>query len=104
MPPSKALVSFADVQEIMSRALQTPRGVRIKCPSMGQAMQLRQRAYSFRQRDRDDSKKMYAQDDPRYAASEYDILKVTVIEEAEQWYTVFEKFDPEKLKEIIEEL
>src|SRR5271165_2020949 len=104
MPQSNALSSYADVQALMSRAIGSSSGVRIRVGSKGEAVKLRQRAYKFRQSDREDSQKMYPSDDPHFNTSDYDCLSIMLREEAAGWFVYFEKFNPERLATMIEDL
>ena len=74
MPPSKSLISYADVQETLDRALASERGVSIKFSSHGQAIRFRHRAYSLRKILRDESAKVYAIGDFMYGRTAYDQL------------------------------
>lgn len=104
MPLPNNLVAYRDVQAIMSRALQAERGVKIKCANHGAAIGLRQRMYKFRMMERKDSTQIYAQDDPHYGKSDYDVLSVTLKEEG-YWYVVLEKFpDHAQIEALIEEI
>lgn len=79
MAKAKNVFSYADVREVFDRALAAEKGIRIKQASAGAAVSFRQRLYSFRKRDREESRKIYPPEHPHHNASAYDEL-VAVIE------------------------
>lgn len=105
MSLSNAVTSYQDVQEILSRAMASQKGIRVKVGTKGAAVQLRQRLYKFRLADRNDSKKMYAAEDFRHGKSDFDSLRVDLQQDPDEtWAVVIRKFDPESFERMIEEL
>lgn len=74
MPPSKSLISYADVQEALDRALASERGVIAKFMTRGAAVQFRHRCYSLRKILREKSAEVYQPGDPMYGRTPYDEL------------------------------
>ena len=75
---SKSPLSFDDVRSTLQRALDTPKGIRIKFPTAGAAITFRQRCNHFRQADRKANRGTYAPDHPLHSASAYDELVLTI--------------------------
>ena len=66
--------AFDDVMQLLDRALQSERGVRVPCPNRSSAVQLRSRANYYRKMTRIESKEIYPFDDKRHGVSPYDGL------------------------------
>jgi hypothetical protein len=77
---NKSILAFDDIRQVFDRALQTPRGLKIPCPSRGKAINLRSRFNYFRKIDRDESLKIYPTDHPMFGRSSYDKLALRVPE------------------------
>lgn len=77
MPASPSMGSYNDVRAALDRALESEHGVKVDAKSMGNAIHLRQRMYSFRTLDRKRSTEVYPPGDPRYNTSAYDCLTFT---------------------------
>lgn len=74
MSPSKSLLSYADVQEALDRALASERGISISFDSHGQAIRFRHRAYSLRKILREKSGEIYKPGEFAYGRTPYDAL------------------------------
>lgn len=66
--------AFEDVKEIFLRALETPKGIKVKCHTRAEAINLRSRLNYYRQMDRNENKKVYPPDHPQHGGSVYDKL------------------------------
>lgn len=71
---SRSPRAFTDAREILERALEAPKGVRIPCSSRSAATLLRSRLNYYRKIDRAQNKMVYDQDHPLYGQSMYDAL------------------------------
>lgn len=74
MPPSNSILSYEDVRRVLDRALQSPKGLSVKLPSKGSAINFRQRCNKLRLLDRDASRATFEPEDPRHGVSPYDAL------------------------------
>lgn len=81
---SNSTTNFDDVTEILDRALASPRGVRVPCPSHGHAVRMRQRMNICRRRDRENSRFINAKGDPMYGKSAWDKLEFTMNKKGEE--------------------
>lgn len=64
--------------EILDRALESPRGIRVKTSTYDEAISLRHRLYSHRTRDRRASRKLFEPNEPGFDASRWDGLMITL--------------------------
>lgn len=105
MPVSSSPLAHRDIRAAMDRALAGGRGVRIACSSLGEAYNLRQRFYTTRKHDRDQSRQIYEPDDPGYDRTPYDALIVyPATGEDDVIYCVIEVSSAERLNERIQDL
>lgn len=105
VPMSKSLLSYADIRGVMDQALASEKGVRVRCDSLGQAYNLRQRFYSYRLMDRKENAKIYQPGDPLYNTSAYD--KIIVLPEGDSagnYWLRLEVSTAERLEARVEEL
>ena len=77
---SNSIFSYKDIREMLDRALQSERGLRVKLKTKGAGNNLRQRASYFRQLDRRENKKVYPEGDPMHGRSAYDVLILKLVE------------------------
>lgn len=77
MTASQSLLAFADCRDLFDRALESDKGIRVKCASDGAAWHLRLRMHNFRRLDRKANCATYADDHPMYGKSVYDPIIVT---------------------------
>ena len=80
MPATKSLAAYGDCRDLLDRALEAPMGVRIKLDTAAAAVRLRWRLNYYRKRDREESKTIFAADDPRWGMSVYDGLSIALVE------------------------
>jgi hypothetical protein len=66
---SKSPLAYGDVKELLDKALDSPRGIKITLEKHGHAIQLRQRASKFRTMDRASSKTVYPEGHPMHGRS-----------------------------------
>lgn len=71
-------LSFSDVREVLDRALESPKGIRVPCETPGKAMHLRQRMNYYRAQDRKSMYEVFGADDARRGRSAFDTLIFTV--------------------------
>lgn len=90
--------SYAEAAEALNRALNSDKGIKIKCSDHGMAVLLRQRMNKYRLQDRRDNLVVYPEGHPLHGASAFDCLVLRVKDE----YVLVEKREPEHLE--IEEL
>ncbi len=74
MPFSNSIFSYADVRELLDRALTSERGMRVRVNKPGAVHNLRQRMNYFRKLDRRENTKIYAESEPLHGRSQYDSL------------------------------
>lgn len=72
MPPSLSPLSSEDIRETFNRALESEKGIRVRCKSSAEATNLRSRMNKWRKTDREASRLVYPEDDPRHGVSIYD--------------------------------
>lgn len=70
LPTSR--LAYEDVFKILDRALDTPRGIRMKMADEGAAKKMRSRIHYARKLDRDDNRQNFSHDHPMYGRSIYD--------------------------------
>lgn len=90
MSTSTSRLSYSDCFELMDRALEDPRGVRVKFPDEGGANYFRLRLHSARKIDRQDNCEIYPKDHPMYGQSPYDQLIARKRYEAPFWWLYIE--------------
>ena len=73
MPQATSPDSYADARALMDRALDSPRGLRIKVHA-NEAWRLRMNCYTVRARDRTLMAKIHPHDHPQHGRSAYDTL------------------------------
>lgn len=78
MPANNKPLALESLREALDRALSSPNGVRIRTPTRGKAVHLRQRLYKTRAIDRENSMKVYDPQDLRYGTSPYDALVIVL--------------------------
>lgn len=103
MVTSTSRLSFTDCYDILDRALESERGVRITCEDEGQARHLRTRLHSARQIHRRDNAETYPLGDPRHGSSEYDVLTVKLRANGKGVFLLVEKVSTGMQIEEIEE-
>lgn len=81
MPLPDNLNSYAEVREALDKALDSEKGVRIRCDNHGAAVHLRHKIYKFRTLDRRESMKLFSADDARYGNSAYDGLVALIADD-----------------------
>lgn len=80
MGDSKSPRANADVREILIRATESEKGVRIRLKTKAEAMLLQRRLNTERVRDRKQSEKMFTPDDPSYGTSDFDAYSFRIVE------------------------
>jgi hypothetical protein len=93
MSYNKSLLAFDDVKPAFDRALEHPKGLRIKCETHAKAIVLRGRFNYFRGADRKENTKIYPNDHPLWNRSIYDklILRVPKKGSEDENYVYLEK-------------
>lgn len=82
MSTSTSILAYADVRELLDRAIDSPNGIRVTLPDRlegkpgGTATYFIQRAYKFRTLDRRENAKIYPPGEPMHGKSVYDVLVV----------------------------
>lgn len=92
MGMSKQRGSYADCAKLLQDALNTSKGLKVRCEDKGAAVQLRTRLNVMRRMDRLDNKRTYPPEHPLYGNSAYDVLAI-LLEEVDGgwWYVRIEK-------------
>lgn len=90
-------LSYEDVRELMQRALDSPKGLRVTLSSPAEAINMRARMNKFRANNRKDNKKIYTPDHPMWGNSVFDAL-VTRIDRENPKVILVEKASLENLK------
>lgn len=75
---NKSPLAFDDAREILERALNSTKGIRIPCTSRGTAIVLRARLNYFRKLDRGENTKIYEASHPLWKKSVYDKLMLRI--------------------------
>lgn len=106
MPPPTSQLAHTDILAAMDRAISNGKGVRVFCgPSLGDAVNLRQRAYRAREIDRRENRKIYEPEDPLYGRSVYDrLLMIPRENDADGWFLYIEVSTSERLEDLTEDL
>ena len=81
MTTSTSRAAYGPFYEVLDRALDSPRGIRVKCATAGDAYQYRVKLHSARILDRNLNKTVRDTDDPKWGISDYDTLIVRVRKE-----------------------
>ena len=89
-------MNFDRIKENLSRALDSPKGIRVSFDTKSEATRFRHQCNSFRVKDRTDNAELYSPGDPLYGVSAYDELLLTVDENA----VVIRKVSEPKIEEI----
>lgn len=105
MTTSTSRIAYSDCFELMDKAMDDPRGVRINFPDLGDARNLRLRLHTARKIERQENALTYEEGEPLYGRSAYDILYVPIIKHNKGWWVylkkrVIENFQIEKLSEV----
>lgn len=69
---NRSPLAFDDVKEVLERALDSPKGIRVTFETTRAAVDFRRRANTYRKQERERSVKLYAPGDPLYGVSIYD--------------------------------
>ena len=75
---NRSSLSFEDIEQAFDKALESPKGLRIKCVSRSAAIALRSRFNYYRKLNRDENKKTYPTDHPLWGKSVYDALVLRI--------------------------
>lgn len=78
MPVTKSPLAFEDCRELMAKALETERGIRVPCDDMRSTHRLRARMFTLRRIDRDANRKIYPEESVLHENSEFDKLVITI--------------------------
>jgi hypothetical protein len=89
MPLPNNRGAFKPFYDVLDRALESSQGIRIECTTIGDAYQYRNRLNWARKLDQELNRESRKPGDPKYGASDYDQLIVTVkVEEEKCWVYV----------------
>ena len=103
MSTSTSKLAYDDCYTILDRALGSDSGIKVAQDSAGKASHLRSRLNYARQLDRKLSTETYAEGDPEYGVSQYDVLVIQApYKDRGKWWIQIKKRDVELLE--IEEL
>lgn len=75
---SKSPLAFKDIEQTFARALETPKGIKINCPSYGAAINLRSRFNYHRKMSRKQNAEIYPSGHYMHGHSLYDVLVLRV--------------------------
>lgn len=98
MPTSPSRLAYVDCFNIYDQALEANKGIRIRFPEFGDAMNFRLRLHAARAIDRKDNKEIYADDHKYHGRSIYDVIKATVKNIKGKFYVYLEKLDGNNLE------
>lgn len=76
MPYATSLTSFPDIREVLDRALDAAKGIRVSFTTPEEVKTFCGRCHSFRSLDRKANAKIYPEADPMHNRSAYDPLMV----------------------------
>lgn len=79
MPYSSSPLAYGDVKELLDKALDAERGIKMTFDKHGYAINMRQRASRFRAMDRESSKTIYPLGHPMHGRSPYDALAFRIV-------------------------
>lgn len=74
MPPASDIGAYADLLETWQRALESPKGIRIRTDTPEAAHALRMRLYHARRAQQRQHKRVYPTDHPMHGRSYYDSM------------------------------
>ena len=109
MSASTSRLAYRDAEEVFDAAIADGRGIRIPFSDKGDALHMRLRLHKFRQLDRDDNARTFDRGHPLYGRSNYDVIRVRVVDIDDVWYLYLEPINNagqltiERLSEIEEE-
>lgn len=105
MTLSNSRLSYDDCFEVMDRAIQDPKGVRVKCPTYEKAITFRVRLHKARALDRKRNGDLYEPDHPMSNVSIYDKLVVRIRRQGEVYWVYIEQNSIEGLEvELLSDL
>lgn len=78
MSLSNSRLSYLDCFDLLERATEAPRGIRVEVPSHARGTHLRMRIHQARQIDRFENSRTYPSDHPLHGRSPYDIFTCRV--------------------------
>lgn len=78
MPITKSPLAFEDCRELMAKALETERGLRVRCASVTLARRLRARMFTLRSMDRIANRDVYPEGSLLHDNSEFDKLVLSI--------------------------
>lgn len=77
MPPSNSRLAMADCFEVFDKALEAPKGIRVRFPDIGAAKNYQMKLMRARAQNREDNLGIYPQGHPLHGRSPYDRLQVS---------------------------
>src|SRR5437667_14766 len=84
MPLSTSPLAFSHVRSILERALDAPRGIKVKLSTHAEAVRLRQQLSRYRAWDRKQNCRVYPDpESPNHNASVYDMLELRIPKKGE---------------------
>lgn len=96
------LLAYGDCTELLSQAVEDPRGVRLRVEDYDKAMHERSRIHYCRTLHRRESTLIYEPGDPMYGKSQYDIITIRIKNINGEFYLYLERND--KIKGAVEKL
>ena len=90
MTVTDARLAYRDCYEVMQKALDDPKGARIEFPSKGEAINYRLRLNKARALDRRLNREAYPLDHHMSGQSEFDVLRMKVIQAEETFFVYLE--------------
>ena len=104
--PTSSL-AYTDCYEVFEKALDDPKGIRIKCATHNDAVFFRMRLHNARKIMREDNAKTYDRGHPQHGTTEFDKLSVRIRNLRDTFYLYIEHTlvpeDIEKLSDLTEE-
>lgn len=77
MPNSTSLMSYADVKEILEKAITSPKGLKITFDDQQKAVRWLSRANTYRTLDRKNNTALYPETHTLHKASAFDVLNIS---------------------------
>src|SRR6266702_8822129 len=78
MPTSTSRLAYGDCYDLLDKAVEDAKGMRVRFSTFAGAQAFRMRMYAARSVDREDNKGIYPKDHPMHGRSPYDVLLMSV--------------------------
>ncbi len=86
MSLSTSRLAYSDIFEILEKALENPRGIRLSFPTLNYATHYRMRLNQARSIDRSENLDLYPEGEPLHGRSVYDGLTTSIVKDDTTWW------------------